>query len=63
MEATRKFTLFFVPVCRVGGARYVDTCTVCGWETELTEAQARSASHDTSPFEPQDAPAWTPQDR
>lgn len=34
VEATRKFTLFFIPVCRVGAARYFDTCTVCGQETE-----------------------------
>ena len=63
VEAARRFTLFFIPVCRVGAARYFDTCPVCGLETELSEAQAHSASGDTEPVGPQDAPTWTPQDR
>src|SRR6478736_5934239 len=63
VQAARRFTLFFIPVCRVGAARYFDTCLVCGLETELTQAQAHSASGDTEPVGPQDAPTWTPQDR
>ena len=62
-ESARRFTLFFIPVCGVGTARYFDTCPVCGLETELTEAQAHSAGGDTQPVWPQDAPTWTPQDR
>src|SRR5215203_2139962 len=42
VEATRRFTFFFIPVFRVGSARYVDACTVCGLETELTKAEALS---------------------
>ena len=63
LELARRFTLFFIPICRVGAARYFDTCPMCGQETELTEAQAHSASGDTEPVGLQDAPTWTPQDR
>ncbi len=64
VEATRRFTFFFIPVFRVGSALYVDACTVCGLETELTKAEALSPSSDAPPAGPQDAPVWsTPQDR
>lgn len=63
LESVRKFTLFFIPVFRVGAARYFDTCTVCGLDTELTKAQAQSAGTDRETVAPQDAPLWTPQDR
>lgn len=64
VEATRRFTFFFIPVFRVGSARYVDACTVCGLETELTKAEALSRSSDAPAAGPQDAPVWsTPQDR
>lgn len=63
IEIARKFTLFFIPVFRVGAPRYFDSCTVCGLETDLTEAQAHSAPPYPQLVGPQDAPAWTPQDR
>lgn len=63
VESVRKFSLFFIPVFRVGAARYFETCTVCGLETPLTEAQARSATPSTQSPGPQDAVRWTPQDR
>jgi hypothetical protein len=28
---------FFIQVCRAGGARSLNTCTVCGLETELSK--------------------------
>jgi zinc-ribbon family len=63
VESFRRFSLFFIPLFRVGAARYVDVCDVCGWETQLTQAQARSAAAGPKPLGPQDAPSWTPQDR
>jgi hypothetical protein len=64
LEVIRRFTLFFIPVFRVGAARYVDVCTICGLETQLTKAEAFPPSSDMPPVGPQDAPAWsTPQDR
>jgi len=63
LESTRRFTFFFIPVFRVGAARFLDVCTVCGLQTELTEAQARTAAVAPHPTGPQDAPVWTPQDR
>jgi hypothetical protein len=67
VEYARKFSLFFIPVFRVGAARYFDTCTVCGFETEQSKAQAQLAKTYTEPVTlsatPQDAATWTPQDR
>ena len=64
VEASRRFSLFFIPLFRVGGATYLDVCPVCGLETELTKAQALSPDSGVPPVGPQDAPAWsTPQDR
>jgi zinc-ribbon family len=63
VESGRKLSVFFLPLFRVGAARYVDICGVCGWETELSEAQARSAPVEPRPTSPQDAPSWGPQDR
>jgi hypothetical protein len=64
VEASRRFTLFFIPVFRVGAATYLDACPVCGLETELTKAQALSAGSVVPPVGPQDAPVWSaPQDR
>ena len=72
LETARRFSFFFIPLFRVGAPSYVDVCGVCGLETPLTEAQARSVPSEASaPFQtpqpapstPQDAPPWTPQDR
>ena len=64
VEASRRFTFFFIPLFRVGAATYADACPVCGLETELTKAEALSPRSDVPPVGPQDAPAWrTPQDR
>jgi hypothetical protein len=49
VEAARRFTLFFIPICRVGAARYFDTCPVCGLETELTEMQPTRPAATRSP--------------
>lgn len=29
-ESVRKLSVFFIPVCRVGAAKYKSTCTACG---------------------------------
>ena len=63
LEASRKFSLFFIPLFRVGARRYYDTCPVCGLEVQLTEAEAHSSAPVPSPRGPQDAVDWTPQDR
>ena len=63
LELARRLSLFFVPLFRVGALRYADVCTVCGWDTDLTEAQARSAASVPDGLGPQDAPPPTPQDR
>ena len=63
LESKRRFTLFFIPVFRVGAARFFDTCTACGLQTELTKAQAQPVSRYPQPIGPQDAPVYTPQDR
>lgn len=64
VEASRRFTFFFIPLFRVGAATYLDACPVCGLETVLTKAQALSPASAVPPMGPQDAPAWsTPQDR
>ncbi len=63
VESVRKFTFFFVPLFRVGAARYFQTCTNCGLETPLTEAQARSTTPSPHMLGPQDAPRQAPQDR
>ena len=63
LETVRRFSLFFVPLFRVGARRYVDVCGVCGLVTELTEDQARSPSFEMVSPQPQDAPTWGPQDR
>jgi hypothetical protein len=63
VESVRRFSFFFLPLFRVGAARFVDICGVCGLETELTEAQVRSASADRISPAPQDAPSRGPQDR
>lgn len=66
LEVARKFSLFFIPLFRVGAAQYLDTCTVCGLQTPITEAEARSggtSSIPAPPAGPQDAATWTPQDR
>lgn len=65
----RKFTVFFIPVFPVGGAKYLDTCTVCGRVLQVPEEQARmaltqSAPQPTRAASPglQDSPSWGPQD-
>ncbi len=64
VEASRRFTFFFIPVFRVGSATYLDACPVCGLETEMTKAEALSPGSAVPPLGPQDAPAWsTPRDR
>jgi zinc ribbon protein len=63
LKSTRRFTFFFIPVFRVGRARLFDTCTVCGLDTELPEAEAQTAAVPPHPTVPQDAQVWTPQDR
>ena len=63
-KRVRRLTLFFIPVCPVGAARYVDTCTHCGREIMLSKVEAERAVHAPVPAHgPQDAPTWTPQDR
>ena len=59
----RKLTLFFIPVCPVGAARYFDTCTACGRVIELSRTQAEAAATQPIAPGPQDSPTWTPQDR
>lgn len=63
-KRVRRLTLFFIPVCPIGTARYVDTCAYCGREVMLSKLQAEGAAHAprTAPG-PQDVPTWTPQDR
>lgn len=63
LEASRKFSLFFIPLFRVGARRYYDTCPVCGLEVELTEAEAQSVATAPTWVAPQDSVDWTPQDR
>lgn len=64
VEASRRFTFFFIPVFRVGAATYVDGCPVCGLEIALTKAEALSPGSTAPHTGPQDAPAWSaPQDR
>ena len=60
---SRKLTLFFIPVCPVGAARYFDTCTACGRVIELSRTQAEAAATQPIAPGPQDSPTWTPQDR
>ncbi len=62
-ESVRKLSLFFFPVCRVGAATYQDTCTACGWVTNIAREDAASQPLTGSAPGPQDAPTWTPQDR
>jgi hypothetical protein len=54
-------SLFFVPVLPLGGARYLDECTVCGRLLSISESDAENAVRSTSG--PQDSPTWSPQDR
>jgi hypothetical protein len=64
VQASRRFSFFFIPLFRVGAATYLDACTVCGRETELTKAEALSRGSAVPPVGPQDAPARRmPQDR
>ena len=63
LETAQRFSLFFVPLFRVGAPQFVDVCGVCGFETPLSEQQARLASSEPESDGPQDAPTWTPQDR
>jgi hypothetical protein len=63
VESSRRFSLFFVPLFRVGAAQYLDLCGVCGLATPLSESEARSVGSERVPSTPQDAPTWGPQDR
>lgn len=63
VQAVRRFSLFFIPLFRVGDTRFYGRCTACGVDNELTEGKARSAAAHSEAVEPQDAPSWTPQDR
>jgi hypothetical protein len=40
---------FFILVCRAGGARSLNTCTVCGLETELSKPQPTRPAATRSP--------------
>lgn len=62
-ESVRKLSVFFIPVCRVGAAKYQSTCTACGWVTDISRAEALSGTTSGSAPGPQDSPTWIPQDR
>ncbi len=62
-ESARKLSVFFIPVCKVGAAKYRSTCTACDWVTNLSRAEALSPAAPGSASDPQDSPTWTPQDR
>ena len=61
LRERRRLSLFFVPVLPLGGARYLDECTVCGRLLSISESDAENAVRSTSG--PQDSPTWSPQDR
>ncbi len=70
-ERVRRLSVFFIPMLRLGPAKYADVCTVCGWATPLSADQARGLA-GRRPFpgpqdapSPQDSPTWppAPQDR
>jgi DNA-directed RNA polymerase subunit RPC12/RpoP len=43
-KRVRRLTLFFIPVLPVGRARYVDTCSQCGREIELSKVEAEKVA-------------------
>jgi zinc-ribbon family len=69
----KKFSLFFIPLFSVGRPRYLDICSYCGRALEISAADAEAAAAQPQAVQqppvpqptpgPQDAPAWTPQDR
>jgi uncharacterized Zn finger protein len=61
LRERRRLSLFFIPVLPVGGARYLDECTVCGRVLSISESDAENAVRTAKG--PQDSPTWSPQDR
>ncbi|MFP5284065.1 MAG: zinc-ribbon domain-containing protein [Actinomycetes bacterium] len=43
VERARRLSLFFIPLVPLG-AKYLDTCTVCGRTLEVPKDQARRAA-------------------
>lgn len=48
VKRVRKVSLFFVPLFAIG-TRYIDTCTACGRELEVSGAQAEAAASQAGP--------------
>ena len=48
VKRVRKFSLFFIPLFPVG-TRYVDTCTACGRDIEVSRERAESAASQAGP--------------
>ena len=61
LRERRRLSLFFIPVLPLGGARFLDECTVCGRVLRISESEAENAVRTAAG--PQDAPTWSPQDR
>lgn len=65
-KRVRRLSVFFIPVLPLGATRYVDCCTACGREVEITREQADAALSAPPRLPeasgPQDSPSWTPQD-
>ncbi|MBI4901204.1 MAG: zinc-ribbon domain-containing protein [Actinobacteria bacterium] len=48
VKRVRKFSLFFIPLFAVG-TRYVDTCTACGRDIEVSRERAETAASQAGP--------------
>lgn len=48
VKRVRKFSLFFIPLFSVG-TRYVDTCTVCGRDIEVSREHAETVASQAGP--------------
>ena len=48
VKRVRKFSLFFIPLFSVG-TRYVDTCTACGRDIEVSRDRAETAASQAGP--------------
>lgn len=48
VKRVRKFSLFFIPLFSVG-TRYVDTCTACGRDIEVSREHAETAASQAGP--------------
>lgn len=48
VKRVRRFSLFFIPLFPIG-TRYIDTCTACGRDIEVSPEQAELAASQTGP--------------